>query len=724
MRVSRSKARWAFFTSFLRARIISWLLFRRYEKSHKQQSRSRFGSGRWSLSLSLSPLVVFVALLALSGSASAQTWYNGYSYRRAITIDHTKVPNTDQADFPVVVSGTYSFLATTANGGNVTNSNGYDIIFASDSYGTQLLPFEVESYNPATGAIICWVQVPTVSHTSDTVFYIFYGDASVTTDQSNKTGTWDANYAGVWHLANGTTLSASDSTANGNNGTITGATATGGEIDGAAKLSGSGQYIDVGDRPSLQITGDNATVEAWINTSEASPSQYERLIVKEIPGNASPYITYGMFRNAGNTTLNWCKSSGGTLACATTSSLPLNSWTHVVGTYDGSSLKVYVNGALNDTVAVTGNISPTTQDLVIGGDTADNAEYFNGDVDEVRISNSVRSADWIATEYSNQSAPSAFYSMGAATSGGGTTNPGIVGLSPSSGPTGIYITIAGGNFGSTQGSSSVTFGGITALVTSWSNNRITATVPSDALTGSVVVTVSGVASNAVTYTVTNGPGIYSLTPSSGPPGTAVDISGENFGATQGSSTVSYGNQNASVTSWSDSTIIATVPANANSNSFSVTVNGQVSNSVPFTVTPLPVGWSQTDIGSVGNAGSATYSSGVFTVSGSGTGMTSGASDEFHFVYQPLAGDGTLVARILSVQGSSAQAGVMIRETLNANATDASVLNQSPYAYFYDRPSTGSNTTSQGQSSSTQALPYWVKVVRSGNSFSGYDLLME
>jgi len=663
--------------------------------------------------------MLLVSLLGVQIPTMAQTWFNGYTYRQTITIDHAEVPNTDQTNFPVLISGTYPFLATTANGGNVTNANGYDIIFTSDSYGTQTLPFEIENYNPTTGAIVGWVQVPTVSHTSDTIFYMFYGNSSVTTNQSNKTGTWDANYAGVWHLANGAALSASDSTANGNNGTVTRATATEGQIDGAANLSGSQQYIDLGDNPSLQITGEELTVEAWINTSEASPSAYERLIVKETPGNGSPYVTYGMYRNPGNTTLDWCISSGATLNCAVTSNLPVNSWTQVVGTYDGSNLRVYVNGALNDTVAMTGNIGATTQDVVIGADTADGGEFFNGEVDEVRISDSVRSADWIATQYNNQSAPSAFYSIGAAASGGGTTSPGIVALSPSSGPTGIAVTISGGNFGSTQGTSSVTFGGVAATATSWSNNSITATVPANALTGDVVVTVSGVASNAVTYTVTSGPGIYSLSPSSGPAGTAVVIDGVNFGLSQGNSSVSYGSTTATVFSWSNSAITATVPANAVSDPFSVTVGGQTSNPASFTVTPLPTGWSQADIGSVGSAGSATYASGVFTIEGSGTGMTSGSSDEVHFVYQPLSGDGTIVARVVSVQGNNAQAGVMIRETLNANATDASVPYESPYGYFCDRPSTGSSTTNQGQSSSTEALPYWVKVVRSGNSFSGY-----
>jgi hypothetical protein len=135
-----------------------------------------------------------LCLLAWITPAVAQPWSNGYAHRRVITIDHTKVPNTDQTNFPALISGTYSDLAITTNGGNVTNSNGYDIIFTSDAGGATALPYERESYNAATGAVNFWVQVPTLSHTSDTIIYMFYGNSTVTTDQTNKTAVWDSNY--------------------------------------------------------------------------------------------------------------------------------------------------------------------------------------------------------------------------------------------------------------------------------------------------------------------------------------------------------------------------------------------------------------------------------------------------------------------------------------------------------------------------------------------------
>src|SRR5712671_3592677 len=160
-----------------------------------------------------------------------------YTYRRSITIDHTKVPNTDQSNYPLLISGTYSYLATVANGGNLQNSNGYDVIFTSDTGCATQLNHEVESYNAATGAVNYWVKVPTVSHTTDTSIYMCYGNSSITNDQSNKNAVWDANYKGVWHLGNGNSLNVTDST-NNLNGTNQGATAVNGKVGGAASFDG------------------------------------------------------------------------------------------------------------------------------------------------------------------------------------------------------------------------------------------------------------------------------------------------------------------------------------------------------------------------------------------------------------------------------------------------------------------------------------------------------
>jgi IPT/TIG domain len=81
--------------------------------------------------------------------------------------------------------------------------------------------------------------------------------------------------------------------------------------------------------------------------------------------------------------------------------------------------------------------------------------------------------------------------------------PNISSLNPSNGGVGIKVTINGTNFGASQGSSFATLNGTTMMITSWTATAIVATVPLTAATGPVIVTVGGVASNSLTFTVTN-----------------------------------------------------------------------------------------------------------------------------------------------------------------------------------------------------------------------------
>jgi len=103
-------------------------------------------------------------------------------------LGHENVPNTDQADFPVLISGVYSYLATVSNGGLVQSSNGYDIIFSQDPQGATKLDHEIDSYDQGTGTASFWVRIPTLSHTVDTVIYLFFGNANITASQQNKAG--------------------------------------------------------------------------------------------------------------------------------------------------------------------------------------------------------------------------------------------------------------------------------------------------------------------------------------------------------------------------------------------------------------------------------------------------------------------------------------------------------------------------------------------------------
>jgi hypothetical protein len=134
--------------------------------------------------------------------------------------------------------------------------------------------------------------------------------------------------------------------------------------------------------------------------------------------------------------------------------------------------------------------------------------------------------------------------------------------------------------------------------------------------------------------------------------------------------------------------------------------------------PLPAPWTTQDVGAVGAAGTAAYAAGVFQVTGSGTNI-GGTSDQFRFVSQPMSGDGEFVARITSVQNTSlnSKGGIMVRESMAPDSPNvAMVLTGGNRFQFQVRPSAGAATT---MTSGNQSPPHWVKLVRSGDTFSAY-----
>ena len=134
---------------------------------------------------------------------------------------------------------------------------------------------------------------------------------------------------------------------------------------------------------------------------------------------------------------------------------------------------------------------------------------------------------------------------------------------------------------------------------------------------------------------------------------------------------------------------------------------------------LPSGVSQGDVGGPSPAGSATYSAGTYTVSGGG-GDVWGGSDQFHFVYQSLTGDGTLIARVVSQTNTNswAKAGVMMRNTLDAGSYFADVV-ATPGNGTGFQLRDGSSPNGFGGGSLGSGAPVWVKLVRSGTTVSGF-----
>jgi regulation of enolase protein 1 (concanavalin A-like superfamily)/phosphatidylserine/phosphatidylglycerophosphate/cardiolipin synthase-like enzyme len=135
---------------------------------------------------------------------------------------------------------------------------------------------------------------------------------------------------------------------------------------------------------------------------------------------------------------------------------------------------------------------------------------------------------------------------------------------------------------------------------------------------------------------------------------------------------------------------------------------------------LPTPWSDADVGSVGAAGGASYSAPTFTVSGAGADVW-GTADAFHYVFQSLAGDGSIVARVATVQNTNSwtKVGVMIRGSLGTGSAQAFMLVSSGKGVAFQRRKVdgGTSTSSTG---STSAPPRWVKLTRTGNTITAFE----
>lgn len=363
--------------------------------------------------------------LTPSGIASAEAFGSpalnvSYSYRRAITIDRTKVAAA-QSDFPVLIAGTWAALATVANGGRVQSSSGYDIAFYADAAGATKLDYERVSWDASTGKVEFWVRIPSLATATDTVIYLHYGNSSVTTDGSNKTGVWDTNYAAVYHLdAPGGTLSAADSTANGRNGTVTGATSGTGKAGGAASFA-SGNKIQIA---GLIGSPSSITIAGWGSLSTVGSLGSEFISI----GDAVAIRLDD--KNAAASTLKsnaFYHTSSGWSSIGSGSNYAGTGWHHFAYTATAGSQVLYVDGAAvaSDTVANAISYSGVGSNTFIASHANGDSNYpFTGLIDEVRISSAVRSASWIATEYASVNDP-AFLSVGSeqSTAPGTTVSP-------------------------------------------------------------------------------------------------------------------------------------------------------------------------------------------------------------------------------------------------------------------------------------------------------------
>jgi len=214
------------------------------------------------------------------------------------------------------------------------------------------------------------------------------------------------------------------------------------------------------------------------------------------------------------------------------------------------------------------------------------------------------------------------------------TPPELTSISPNYGAPSASINIVGDNFGPTQGSGSVTVGGAPSQITAWSNTAITIRVPSKAVTGSLVVSAGGEASNGVPFTFFSFPAPTAFSTTSGSVGTPVTITGTNLLDGEGNGAVTFNGTPATILSQTSTSIQVNVPLGATTGFVNVRVNGVTSRGTYFTVLTPQInaispnyGAPSARINITGNNFGVTQGSGSVTVGGAPSYVTSWANTE-------------------------------------------------------------------------------------------------
>ena len=338
------------------------------------------------------------------------------------------------------------------------------------------------------------------------------------------------------------------------------------------------------------------------------------------------------------------------------------------------------------------------------------------------------------------------------TAGSGTGN-GTAGFSvapnPGSARTGS-VMFGGQQFTITQNSSSCTYSinpTGQSLTASGGSMSVTLTTPSWCSWSAISsdsgwLSVTGISSGSGSATI----GVAAAANAGGPRSAIVSISGQAFAVTEAAAACSYSispttqvlaasGDSTSVTvttgywcSWSATSndVWLSLGSSGGTGSGAVRVTVATNNGPQRTgtaaiagqtysatqlATSMPSSWSHQDVGAVGVAGDATFSGTTYTVTGAGTDVW-GAADAFHFAFQTLTGDGSITARVASVQNVSGwtKAGVMIRETLDPASANAFMLVSFGKGLAFQERVTAAGATTSTPGSSSPA-PYWVRLDR-------------
>ena len=346
----------------------------------------------------------------------------------ATFVSGTPVVSTSLAsltNWPGLISLSNNSFKVVGSGGTVVNTTTQTVgarsltvpadFLVTKTDCTQITGVEFEAYSGTAGTAQLWGNQAMAA--VGTTVYIFTGNASVTTLQGTPSGAWNANYGGVWHVPDGSTLNAGDSTSNANNGTVNGATAAAGQVDGASASNGGGsQSISMGaNRTTLQPI-HTITVECWVKPLSATQVTNATMIQQDANspgafGGVSYALELSDNHNPGK--FAWRYSLNGGIANYIVSTVPFvnGTWAHVAGTYNSGSTNIYVDGVLSTTSMQGSTIDYVNTGVfgLLGYGTGTNE--VNAALDECRVMTVASTPAWIAADYQNQLNPGTFWTL-------------------------------------------------------------------------------------------------------------------------------------------------------------------------------------------------------------------------------------------------------------------------------------------------------------------------
>ena len=202
----------------------------------------------------------------------------------------------------------------------------------------------------------------------------------------------DLSLAGWWRFDEGSGSTVYDRSGNGNDGTLNGDPQwVAGKIGGALGFDGRGDYVDCGNDASLDIT-DKVTIAVWVKTNDAGNGQHNPYVTK---GDCS----YAIKHHISNSIEFFIYDDGDWHVVHFPVDGSFNDvWHHLAGTYDGTNLKLYIDGTLEATTAYTGSIANNVFSVNIGRN-AQTERFYKGAIDDVRIYNRALTQDEIAAIY-------------------------------------------------------------------------------------------------------------------------------------------------------------------------------------------------------------------------------------------------------------------------------------------------------------------------------------